>query len=143
MRCRLALNIALVATIVSLQACNVHNKLGAATPDRAIERYLLALETKDESLMARLVPPNYTATKEIAAKIDRLGGHKLQERRVTYTKTKPTLWSAKIDGVYVDRHGIRKKFEDTISTIYQGTESWKLYRGRWYLLLGKDNGTQI
>ncbi len=136
MRWRLVFNIILVAIVVSLQACNAHEKLGAATPDRVVEQYLLALETKDPQLMLRLMPEN-SASSEISAKISRFGGHKIEERQLTYTKTKPTLWLAKVAGVYHDRDNIRKKFADKISIGYQGTASFKLYRGRWYLLLDK------
>ena len=123
---------------VSLQACHVNNKLGAATPDQVIEKYLLALENKDEQLIERLVPEDRSATREIAAKIVSLGGYKIQEPKFVYTKNTPTLWRAKVTGFYLDRNGNRQKFEDTISIIYQGKESWKLYQGRWYLLLGKS-----
>lgn len=132
-------NIVASAMLISLQACNAQQKLGAATPDRLVDRYLLALETQDRVLMAQLVPPDRTATTEIAAKIERLGGRKLQERRVTYTKIRPTFWSARIEAIYVDRQGNKQKFRDIISTSYQGNESWKLYSGRWYLLLSKDS----
>ena len=137
-RWRLALRTTLVATVISLQACHANQKLGAATPDRLMEQYLLALAAKDEKLIRQLVPENYIATQEIQAKISQFGGHKIQQPQFTYIKTKPTLWEAKVNGFYLDRNGIRRKFEDTISIIYQGKESWKLYQGRWYLLLGKD-----
>lgn len=87
--------------------------------------------------MAQLLPPKHQATQQLGAKIAQLGGHQLQQRRVTYTKVKPTLWVAKIEGSYLDRDGMRQQFRDTISTIYEGNESWKLYSGRWYLLLDK------
>jgi hypothetical protein len=138
MRWRWTSIIVLVAIVVSLQACHVNHKLGAATPDRVIEQYLLALEAKDEQLIRQLVPENYIATQEIQAKISQFGGYKIQEHQFIYTKTKPTLWGAKVTGFYLDRNGNRQKFEDTISIIYQGKESWKLYQGRWYLLLGKS-----
>jgi hypothetical protein len=102
-----------------------------------MEQYLLALAAKDEKLIRQLVPENYVATQEIQAKISQFGGHKIQQSQFTYIKTKPTLWEAKVNGSYLDRNGIRRKFEDTILIIYQGKESWKLYQGRWYLLLGK------
>jgi hypothetical protein len=49
------------------------------------------------------------------------------------------LWSVTINGFYLDRNKTRQKFEDIISIAYEGKESWKLYQGRWYLLLGKSN----
>ncbi len=134
MRWRLASNIALVATIITLQACNVQLKHGAATPDLVVEQYILALETRDYALMTKLQPQN-SVSKATAPTISRLGGHQFQDLQFTYTKTKPTLRVAKITAVYLDRKNNRHKFEDTISIIYQGTESWKLYRGRWYLSL--------
>jgi hypothetical protein len=136
-RHRFAANIVLIATIIALQACSTQEKLGAATPDRVVERYLLALETKDEQMMAKL-QPEAAANKMTAAIIERLGGHKLQNPRITYIKTKPTLWQAKITGTYLDRNNIQQKFEDNIAIVYEGEESWKLYSGRWFLVLGKD-----
>ena len=135
MRWRLASNIAVVAIIIiAIQACNVQEKYGAATPDRVVDRYVFALETRDFGLMMKLQPPNTVGT---AAKstIYRLGGHQLQERQVKYIKTKPTLWLAKITAAYFDRDRTRHKFEETISIVYEGNESWKLYSGRWYLSL--------
>jgi hypothetical protein len=132
-RRRFTANVVLIATIVVLQACNAHQKLGAATPDRVVEQYLLALETKDEKLMAKLQPED-NVNKSTAGIIARLGGHKLQDPQIQYTKTKPTLWQAKITATYLDRNNIRQKFVDTIAIGYEGKESWKLYSGRWYLL---------
>ncbi len=132
-RYRLTANIVLIAIVIALQACNAHQKLGAATPDRVVEQYLLALETKDAELMTKLQPEN-AVNKSTAAIIARLGGHKLQERQVKYIKTKPTLWLAKITGTYLDRSNSRQKFVDTVAIVYEGKESWKLYSGRWYLL---------
>jgi hypothetical protein len=134
MRWRLASNIALVAIIITLQACNVQAKHGAATPDLVVEQYILALETRDYGLMTKLQPQN-SASKATAPTIYRLGGHQFQDLQFNYIQTKPTLRVAKITAVYLDRNNTRHKFEDTISIIYQGTESWKLYRGRWYLSL--------
>jgi hypothetical protein len=138
MRWRLASNIALVAIIITLQACNVQAKHGAATPDLVVEEYILALETRDDGLMTKLQPQN-SASKATAPTIYRLGGHQFQDLQFKYTKTKPTLRVAKITAVYLDRNNIRHKFEDTISIIYQSTESWKLYRGRWYLSLNNSD----
>jgi hypothetical protein len=139
MRWRLTGCTILIAIIILLQACHANHQLGASTPERLIERYLVALETKDENLLRQLVPANYAATPEIKAKIGKLGGHKIQEHQFIYTKSKPTLWSVTINGFYLDRNKTRQKFEDIISIAYEGKESWKLYQGRWYLLLGKSN----
>ncbi len=139
MRWRLEANIVVIAMLMSLQACHVHQKFGATTPDRVVDRYMSALEAKDRLSIAQLLPKGEIATTEIAAKIALLGGHQLQERHVTYTKIKPTLWLAQIDGTYIDPRGRHQKFRDTIATIYQGQESWKLYSGRWYLLLSKSD----
>jgi hypothetical protein len=132
-RCRLAANIVLIALIIALQACSANQKLGAATPDRVVDRYLLALETKDVELLAKLQPQD-AINKSTPGIIARLGGHKLQELQVKYIKTKPTLWQAKITGTYLDRSNSRQKFVDTVAIVYEGNESWKLYSGRWYLL---------
>jgi hypothetical protein len=51
------------------------------------------------------------------------------------------LWGVKITGFYFDRNGRQSKFEDKITIIYQDRDSWKLYQGRWYLLLGKSQIT--
>ena len=141
-RYRFTVNIVLLVTIIALQACNAQEKLGAATPDRVVERYLLALETKNEDLMAKLQPQD-SVNKSTAAIIARLGGHKLQDRQIEYIKTKPTLWQAKITGTYLDRNNNRQKFEDNIAIVYEGEESWKLYSGRWFLVLGKDKSNSL
>jgi hypothetical protein len=126
-------NLMIGVTIIALQACHAQDKLGAATPDRVVDGYLLALETKDERMMAKLQPQN-AVNKSTAAIIARMGGHKLQDIQVKYIKTKPTLWQAKITANYLDRNKIRQEFVDTIAIVYEGNESWKLYSGRWYLL---------
>jgi hypothetical protein len=134
MRCRLASKIVLMATIFALQACSAQHKLGAATPDRVVERYLAALATKDEESLAKL-QPEATLNTSTADRITRLGGYKFQDVQIRYLKTKPTLWHVKITGTYLDRQNVRQKFEDNIALVYQGNESWKLYSGRWFLAL--------
>lgn len=129
-------SIGLIAIVFSLQSCEAHNKRGAATPDRIVEQYLLALEDRNETLMLQLMPEESLADKEIKAKIGKFGGHKIQDRQINYTKPTPTLWNAKMEGFYIAPTGIRKKFDDSIAIEYQNKGQVKLYRGRWYLLLG-------
>ena len=128
--------IVLIALVFSLQSCKAQNKHGAATPERIVEQYLSALESRNETSILRLMPEESLAEKEIKAKIDRFGGHKIQNRQINYTKPTPTLWNAKMEGFYIDLTGIRKKFDDSIAIEYQNKGQVKLYRGRWYLLLG-------
>ena len=125
----------MIAIVFSLQACSV-NKQGAATPDQVVEQYLLALEDSDARLMLRLVPEKSQLDRVVKAKILRIGGHEIQDRQISYTKSKPTLWNAKIHGFFVDRAGIKRKFDDSIEIEYQSKGQVKLYGGRWYLLLG-------
>ncbi len=125
----------LISIVFSLSACSV-NKHGAATPDRVVEQYLLALEEKDNHLMLRLVPEKSQLDRVIESKILRIGGHKIQGRQISYIKSKPTFWNAKIHGFFVDRAGIRRKFDDLIEIEYQSKGQLKLYGGRWYLLIG-------
>ena len=129
-------SIVLIAIVFSLQSCEAQNKHGAATPERIVEQYLSALESRNETSILRLMPEESLAEKEIKAKIDRFGGHKIQNRQINYTKPTPTLWNAKMEGFYIDPTGIRKKFDDSIAIEYQNKGQVKLYRGRWYLLLG-------
>ncbi len=129
---RLLLVIVLVILVFSLPAC-ANQKRGAATPDRAIEIYLDALETKDRNSILNLGVEDPNFAKEVNAKIDRLGGRKIRERKVSYTKPKPFLWQAKILGVYADLNGVKRKFEDAIVLEYQSKGELKLYAGRWYL----------
>ena len=124
----------IVTVIFSLSACNV-DKRGAGTPDGVVERYLLALETKNEHLMLELAPENSNFTQAAKAKIDKIGGLKIQNRQINYHKPKFTLWEAKISGVTVDENGNQKKIEDTIVLEYQNKGDLKLYAGRWYLIL--------
>ena len=129
--------IVLIALVFSLQSCEAQNKHGAATPERIVEQYLSALESRNETSILRLMPEESLAEKEIKAKIGRFGGHKIQNRQINYTKPTPTLWNAKMQGFYIDPSGIRRKFDDSIAIEYQSKGQVKLYRGRWYLLLGK------
>ncbi|WP_041548304.1 hypothetical protein [Chamaesiphon minutus] len=123
-----------IAIVLTLQACAV-NKRGAPTPDRVVEQYLSALETKKEHLMLDLIPENFNLTKEVRTKIDKIGGRKIQDRQIVYTKPKSSLWNAKIKGFYLDSSGNKQKFEDSIVLEYQNKGDLKLYAGRWYLLL--------
>ncbi len=128
------LMIVLIALLFSLQACTVH-KRGATTPDRVVEQYLLALENKDEQLMLQLAHEDAVIPREITAKIVNIGGSQIQDRQIVYTKSTPVVWNAKIKGIYVDRFGIHRNFDDAISIGYQSKGQVKLYGGRWYLLL--------
>jgi hypothetical protein len=132
---RFVLMISLIAIVFSLLACTA-NKNGAATPDRVVEQYLQALETKDDRLMLRLVPEKSQVDRAIESKIFKIGGHKIQDRQINYTKSKPTFWNARLHGSFVDRAGIKRKFDDSIAIEYQSKGQLKLYGGRWYLLLG-------
>jgi hypothetical protein len=126
--------IAVLSIVFCLPACNA-NKQGAATPDRVVEQYLLALARRDENLMLQLMPENAPISREIKAKIVKFGGLKIEERQIRYTKPKPVLWNARISGFYANRNGIREKFDDSIAIEYQNKGQVKLYGGRWYLLL--------
>ena len=86
--------------------------------------------------MLRLVPEQSRLDRAIESKILRIGGHKIQDRQISYIKSKPTFWNAKIHGFFVDRAGIKRKFDDSISIEYQSKGQVKLYGGRWYLSLG-------
>ena len=132
---RSSLVVTTIAIVFSLQACSV-NKQGAATPDQLVEQYLLALENKDDNLMLRLVPEQSRLDRAIESKIIRIGGHEIQGRQIIYIKSKPTFWNAKIQGFFIDRSGIKRKFNDSIAIEYQSKGQVKLYGGRWYLSLG-------
>jgi hypothetical protein len=123
------------AIVLTIQSCTV-NQRGAPTPDRVVEQYLSALETKNENLMRNLVPENSNFTREIKAKIGKFGGRKIQDRQIAYTKPKSSLWNANIKGFYLDRNGIKQNFEDSIVLEYQNKGDLKSYAGNWYLLLG-------
>lgn len=133
---RSILTIGFGCTILSLYSCTA-DKRGGATPENVVEQYLSALESKNENSMLQLTDENLTATGEIAAKIRRVGGYKIQSRQIDYDKFTPNLWKAKIKGNYVDRQGVTKKLEDSISIQYQSKGEPKSYAGRWYLLLDK------
>ena len=125
----------LVSLLLSVQSCGAPNRNGAATPDRIIDLYLTALEHRNESSIRRLMAEEATAAPAIAGKIAKFGGHKIQDRQINYTKSKPILWNASISGFYIDRAGVRRKFDDSIAIEYQSKGQVKLYGGRWYLLL--------
>ena len=123
-----------VTSMLLLSACTA-DKHGAGSPDRVVEQYLQALENKDEILMVQLLPGRSPIEGKIKVKIDKFGGHKIQDRQIVYNKPKPVLWNAEIRGFYVDRSGTRQKFHDSISLSYENKGQVKLYGGRWYLLL--------
>ena len=124
-----------LVAIFCLQACKVEEKHGAATPNRVIEEYLLALENRDDALLRKLAPPQAIVSSEIKAKISKIGGHKIKNPQISYIKSKPTLWVAKIRGFYLDRAGKRNNFDESIEIEYQSKGQVKLYGGSWYLLL--------
>ncbi len=126
----------MLAIVIWLQGCKVNEKHGAATPDRIVEQYLLALENRNENLMQQLVLEDVNATSDIRAKIVRFGGYKIQDFQINYIKHKPILWNAKIKGFYINAADKRKEFDDSIEIEYQSKGHVKLYGGRWYLLLG-------
>ncbi|WP_310418386.1 hypothetical protein [Chamaesiphon sp. OTE_8_metabat_110] len=132
---RSMLIIPIVILLLSLQSCGAANKNGAATPEKIVDGYLSALEDRNENALRRLMPEESIAAPEIAAKIAKFGGHKIRERQVEYLKSKPTLWNAKLRGSYIDRAGVKYKFDDSIAIEYQSKGQVKLYGGRWYLLL--------
>lgn len=133
---RCLLVIAVVILLFSLSACthNERQRRGAATPERLVAQYLQALETKDERAILNLGLETVDIAADVKTRLDRFGGRKIQQRQVTYIKSKPVLWSAKIRGVYTDLNGVSKKFADSLVLMYQSKGEVKLYAGRWYLL---------
>ncbi len=127
-----------IAISCSLQSCEASDKRGAATPDRVVEQYLQALETKDENLMFQLVSEGAALDRSTKAKIVKFGGYKIQNRKIIYRKPTPMLWNAKLSGVYVDKQGKAKNFEDSIVLQYQSKGELKLYAGRWYLVVDSE-----
>jgi hypothetical protein len=127
-----------IAIVFLIQSCGVQNKHGATTPDRIVEQYLLALADRDEAAMLRLLPENAALAdiNQVKAKITKIGGFKIQDHQISYTKSKPTLWKAKVHGFYINLNDVRQKFDDSIEIEYQSKGQVKLYGGRWYLLLG-------
>lgn len=119
---------------MSLSSCSA-NKRGAATPEKVVEQYLIGLETKNERLLLQLVEENSNQASMIVARINKIGGYKIQEKQTKYDKLTPNLWKAKITGNYIDRQGITKNVEDKISIQYQIKGEPKSYAGRWYLIL--------
>jgi hypothetical protein len=132
---RSILVVMLIAIVASVQSCGVQNKRGAATPDRLVEQYAIGLETKNENLILQLTPENADFTSQIKTKIRKIGGRKIQNRQVIYTKPTPFLWNASIRGIYLDRAGTKQQAEDSIVLKYQSKGELKLYAGRWYLFL--------
>ncbi len=133
---RSILTIGLGCTVLSLYSCTA-DKRGAPTPENVVEQYLSALENKNKNSMLQLADEDSNSASAIAAKISKIGGYKIQNRQIIYDKFTPNLWKAKIKGNYVDRQGIAKKLEDSISIQYQSKGEPKSYAGRWYLRLDK------
>lgn len=132
---RFIVTIGIGCVMLSLLSSCSANKRGAATPEKVVEQYLIGLENKNERLLLQLLEENSTQSITIAAKINKIGGYKIQNKRDEYNKFTPNLWKAKITGNYVDRQGLIKKLEDAISIQYQINGQPKSYAGRWYLKL--------
>jgi hypothetical protein len=132
---RSILVVMLIAIVVSVQSCGAPNKRGAATPDRLVEQYSIGLETKNENLILQLTPETADFTNQVKTKIRQIGGRKIQDRQIIYTKPTPFLWNASIRGIYLNRDGTKQQFEDSIVLKYQSKGELKLYAGRWYLFL--------
>ncbi len=130
---RSILTITFGCTVLALSSCTA-NKRGAPTPENVVEQYLSALENKNKNSMLQLTDEGSISIDAIAAKIDKIGGYKIYHRQIVYDKSTPILWAAKIKGNYVDRQGLTKKIEDSISIQYQSKGEPKAYAGRWYLL---------
>jgi len=81
------------------------------------------------------MPEEATNAPAIAGKVAKFGGYRIQDRQINYTKSKPVLWNTSIRGFYIDRAGVKRKFDDSIAIEYQSKGQVKLYGGRWYLLL--------
>jgi hypothetical protein len=128
-----------IALPILLEGCSFKNSYGADTPDRVVEQYLLALEKKDEGLMLKLIPRKYSAEQAVEDKIAQLGGHKIQEYKVFYAKPKPVFWRANVQAFYIDDGGLRKTIDDTLTIVYEGGSILDLNKGRWYLLMGKND----
>ncbi len=133
---RSILAITLGCTVLSLYSCSA-NKRGAPTPENVVEQYLSALENKNKNSMLQLTDEDSNSASAVNSKISKTGGYKIQNRQIVYDKLTPNLWNARIKGNYVDRQGIAKKLEDSISIQYQSKGEPKSYAGRWYLQLAK------
>ena len=125
----------LLSLLLSVQSCGAPHRDGAATPDRIVDLYLTALEHRSESSVRHLMPEEATNAPAIAGKVAKFGGYRIQERQINYTKSKPVLWNTSIRGFYIDRAGVKRKFDDSIAIEYQSKGQIKRYAGRWYLLL--------
>ncbi len=87
--------------------------------------------------MLQLTDEDSNLATAVSAKISKIGGYKIQNKQIVYDKFTPNLWNARIKGDYVDRQGLAKKLEDSISIQYQSKGEPKAYAGRWYLRIDK------
>ncbi|MBD2479652.1 MULTISPECIES: hypothetical protein [Nostocaceae] len=114
------------------------NWRGGTTPEDVVDAYVRALEKKDQNLMLRLVPGSYSSEQAVQDKVTQLGGHDIKEIQVSYTKIKPHIAIANIEGWYIDSKGERVNFKDTINLRYESGSFLVFYKGRWYLNLGRN-----
>lgn len=135
-RWRSIFTITVGCTLISLYSCSA-NKRGAPTPENVVEQYLSALESKNKNSMLQLTDEDSNLATAVSAKISKIGGYKIQNKQIVYDKFTPNLWNARIKGDYVDRQGLAKKLEDSISIQYQSKGEPKAYAGRWYLRIDK------
>ena len=81
--------LAAIALVAVVAACSVFPAASPASPgqvarERVVVAYLAALEHRDASAIAAMVSPGVDATSDIASALDRYGGVRLHDTRVTY-----------------------------------------------------------
>jgi hypothetical protein len=121
--------------LLLLPACTQHerHRRGAATPDRVVAQYLQAIEAKDEKAIVNLGLETTDISAPVKQRLARFDCRQINQRQITYLKSKPTLWTAKIRGTCIDTQGNNQNFSDSIVLAYQSKGEVKLYAGRWYL----------
>jgi hypothetical protein len=80
--------LAAISLVAIIAACSVAASSpaspGQAARERVVAAYLAALEERDRAAIAAMVSPGIDATSEIAAELDRYGGVRLHDARVSY-----------------------------------------------------------
>jgi hypothetical protein len=139
MKSKIRLGMSFVGMMLSsclfLKGCTSGHSNGAITPEQIVGEYFLALEQKDSSAILRLVPPEATVQKAVNKKISQYGGFKIQDRKISFSGSKPVFLYVKLQGVYLDSANTNKDFMDNIQIKYAAIST---NQGRWYLSLEQD-----
>jgi hypothetical protein len=108
---------------------------GEVLPLRLVDRYLAALEKKDEAALLAMNANDYQADLAIRKKLTRWGGWRVEKRQVFRTRTSEAAVRLKVYGTY-QQDGKAQGFEDSINLVYRRAGLLPNSGDRWQLAMG-------